>query len=84
MSPALYMDQGAGLAKILKTKYKTKSYPISPFNAARQAVNSVRSGILGGKAASSDIEMVPYLAYKTYKEQVTNASDDYQEVLLRN
>jgi hypothetical protein len=82
MSPALYMDQGAGLAKILKEKFGTKSYPVSPFNAARQAINAVRSGILGGEAAASDIEMVPYLAYKTYKEQKTNASDDYQEVIM--
>ena len=76
------MDQGKGLAEILKAKWGVKSYPITPFNAARQAINTVRSGVLGGEAAKSDITMVPYLAYQSYAHQVTNASDDYQEVIM--
>ena len=81
-SPALYMDQGKGLAEILKAKWGVKSYPITPFNAARQAINTVRSGILGGEAAKSDIVMVPYLAYQSYDHQVTNASSWYQETIM--
>jgi hypothetical protein len=113
-SPALYQDESAGLAKILKQKFRVRAYPVTPFNAARQAVNTVRSAILGAAGANSSIEMVPYLACegprctvatylteinqctphhtpvlvwcccvaahadKTFKEQVTNASDAYQ------
>jgi hypothetical protein len=57
-------------------------YPNTPFNAFRQAVNKLRSGVLGATAANQTVEMIPYLAYKSYSSSRTNSSFDYQELIL--
>ena len=81
-SPALYMDVGVGLGETLKTYYGVHPYPDTPFNAFRQAANRLRSGVLGAAATNQSIEMIPYLAYKSYAASRTNASDDYEELIL--
>lgn len=81
-SPALYMDVSDALATTLKTDFGVKKYPNTPFNAFRQAVNKLRSGILGARQTKTTIEMIPYMAYKSYANSRTNNSIDYQEVIL--
>ena len=76
------MGMTSGLADALKLYFGVEAYPVTPFNAARQAVNVVRAGILGAGAAKSSVAMMPYLAYKSYKNSRTNESDAYQELIL--
>ena len=95
-SPEFYFDISSALAKTLKHSYGVNDYPITAFNAARHAVNSLRSKILAaarlrlpqpvkpGSEYYRDLNYrtVPYIPYKSYKNSKTNASDYYQEFIL--
>ena len=80
-SPEFYFDISTGLAKTLKEDFGVEKYPLTAFNAARHAVNHLRSNLLGGAALGVEVgAMVPYIPYKSYKNSKTNSSDHYQEV----
>ena len=49
-SPKFYFDITSGLSKTLKETFGVEHYPVTAFNAARHAVNALRSHILGAQA----------------------------------
>ena len=49
-SPKFYFDITSGLSKTLKETFGVEHYPLTAFNAARHAINALRSHILGAQA----------------------------------
>lgn len=90
-SPEFYFDLSSGLATTLKHDFGVKQYNLTAFNAARHAVNKLRSNLLGAQALKLQQPVpdggwngltIPYIPYKSYRSSKTNTSDQYQEFIL--
>jgi hypothetical protein len=80
---AMYMDIAAGFGATLVRDFGVRSYPLTPFNAARAMVNRLMAGVLVANDNSA-CEPMAYLAWKHYGTTSTDnmASDAYQEMIF--